>query len=160
MIDLNRPLQKVTTWFTMASWWEYVLALSPSVVILGLYLLSYVLGKRKNKQFALEMLSKIAVPLNDYCDSFEKVTQEKERYQLVCRPSKEAPMRGTHAILEYLVPLTQKAEIPQSHCKDGGSPRKVSDKGRVITSIFQIHGRDLSCVENRCYRKQRREDHV
>jgi len=78
----------------MASWWEYVLALSPSVVILGLYLLSYILGKRKNKQFALEMLSKIAVPLNDYCDSFEKVTQEKERYQLVCRPTKDAPMRA------------------------------------------------------------------
>ncbi|MHA1212147.1 MAG: hypothetical protein ACTSSH_06780, partial [Candidatus Heimdallarchaeota archaeon] len=45
-------------------------------------------------KFALEMLSKIAVPLNDLCDSFEKVTQEKERYQLVCRPSKESPMRS------------------------------------------------------------------
>lgn len=78
----------------MADWWEYILALSPSVVILVLYLLSYVLGKKKNKKFALEMLSKIAVPLNDYCDSFEKVTQEKERYQLVCRPTKDAPMRA------------------------------------------------------------------
>ncbi|NHJ48805.1 MAG: hypothetical protein FK733_13560 [Asgard group archaeon] len=77
----------------MAEWWEYVLALSPSVVILGLYLASYLIGKRRNKAFALEMLSKIAVPLNDFCDSFEKVTQEKERYQLVCRPTKEAPMR-------------------------------------------------------------------
>ncbi|NHJ05857.1 MAG: hypothetical protein EAX90_13605 [Candidatus Heimdallarchaeota archaeon] len=77
----------------MANWWEYVLALSPSVVILGLYLLSYVLGKKKNKNFALEMLSKIALPLNDFCESFEKVTQEKERYQLVCRPTKDAPMR-------------------------------------------------------------------
>ncbi|MHA1156547.1 MAG: hypothetical protein ACTSQK_10610 [Candidatus Heimdallarchaeota archaeon] len=77
----------------MADWWEYVLALSPSVVILVLYLLSYLWGKKKNKTFALEMLSKIAVPLNDYCASFEKVTQEKERYQLVCRPTKDAPMR-------------------------------------------------------------------
>ncbi|MFW9924068.1 MAG: hypothetical protein ACFFDW_12350 [Candidatus Thorarchaeota archaeon] len=77
----------------MAAWWEYVIALSPSVVILGLYLASYVIGKRRNKAFALEMLSKIAVPLNDYCESFEKVTQEKERYQLVCRPTKDAPMR-------------------------------------------------------------------
>ncbi len=77
----------------MANWWEYVLALSPSVVILVLYLLSYLWGKKKNKKFALEMLSKIAVPLNDYCESFEKVTQEKERYQLVCRPTKDAPMR-------------------------------------------------------------------
>ncbi|NHK32361.1 MAG: hypothetical protein FK730_13490 [Asgard group archaeon] len=77
----------------MPSWWEYVLALSPSVVILGLYLASYLIGKRRNKAFALEMLSKIAVPLNDFCDSFEKVTQEKERYQLVCRPTKDAPMK-------------------------------------------------------------------
>lgn len=74
-------------------WWQYVVALSPSVLILGLYLASYLIGKRRNKQFALEMLSKIAVPLNDFCESFEKVTQEKERYQLVCRPTKDAPMR-------------------------------------------------------------------
>ena len=78
----------------MAEWYNYVLALSPSVVILGLYLASYLIGKRKNKAFALEMLSKIAVPLNDFCDSFEKVTQEKERYQLVCRPIKDAPMKS------------------------------------------------------------------
>lgn len=78
----------------MAEWYNYVLALSPSVVILGLYLASYLIGKRKNKAFALEMLSKIAVPLNDFCDSFEKVTQEKERYQLVCRPTKDAPMKS------------------------------------------------------------------
>ena len=77
-----------------ADWWQYVAALSPTVVILGLYLASYLWGKKKNKTFALEMLSKIAVPLNDYCESFEKVTQEKERYQLVCRPLPDAPMRS------------------------------------------------------------------
>jgi hypothetical protein len=75
-------------------WWEYLIALSPSIVILGLYLLSYLIGKRKNKAFALDMLSKIAVPLNDYVESFEKVTQEKERYQLVCKPTKDAPMKA------------------------------------------------------------------
>ena len=75
-------------------WYTILIALSPSVVILGVYLTGYIIGKRKNKQFALEMLSQIAVPLNDYCDSFEKVTQEKERYQLVCRPNKDAPMRS------------------------------------------------------------------
>ncbi|MBN1329379.1 MAG: hypothetical protein JXA54_07890 [Candidatus Heimdallarchaeota archaeon] len=78
----------------MAEWYTYVIALSPSIVILGLYLASYLIGKKRNKNFALEMLSKIAVPLNDLCDSFEKVTQEKERYQLVCRPSTEAPMKS------------------------------------------------------------------
>ncbi|NHJ86424.1 MAG: hypothetical protein FK734_13250 [Asgard group archaeon] len=78
----------------MAEWFTYVIALSPSIVILGLYLASYLIGKKRNKNFALEMLSKIAVPLNDLCDSFEKVTQEKERYQLVCRPSADAPMRS------------------------------------------------------------------
>ncbi len=78
----------------MTNWWEYVLALSPSVVILVAYLLNYVLGKKKNKHFVLEMLSKIAVPLNDYCDSFEKVTQEKERYQLVCKPSQDSPLKA------------------------------------------------------------------
>ncbi|NHJ84942.1 MAG: hypothetical protein FK734_05740 [Asgard group archaeon] len=77
----------------MAEWTQYLIALSPSVLILGAYLAVYLIGKKKNKKFALEMLSQIAVPLNDYIDSFEKVTQEKERYQLVCRPNKDAPMK-------------------------------------------------------------------
>ena len=86
----------------MPEWWEYVLALSPSIVILVAYLASYLWGKRRNKKFALEMLSKIAVPLNDFSESFEKVTQEKERYQLVCRPTADAPMK---ALVVLSIPL-------------------------------------------------------
>ncbi len=94
MINLNRYYTRLTSWKAMAEWSQYVIALSPSILILGAYLASYLIGKKKNKQFALEMLSKIAVPLNDICESFEKVTQEKERYQLVARPTKDAPMRS------------------------------------------------------------------
>ncbi|MHA1742819.1 MAG: hypothetical protein ACTSV6_01050, partial [Candidatus Heimdallarchaeota archaeon] len=68
------------------AWYSYLLALAPAIVIAALYLVSYLVGRKQNKKFALEMLSKIAVPLNEYVSSFEKVTQEKERYQLVCRP--------------------------------------------------------------------------
>lgn len=76
------------------AWYSYLLALAPAIVIAALYLVSYLVGRKQNKKFALEMLSKIAVPLNEYVSSFEKVTQEKERYQLVCRPLKDAPMKS------------------------------------------------------------------
>ncbi|MEA2070595.1 MAG: hypothetical protein U9O98_04820, partial [Asgard group archaeon] len=68
----------------------------------GIYGVSYFLGKRKNKQIALDMLSKIAVPIQPYCDSFEKVTQEKDRFQLVCNTSDDAPMK---AMIVLAIPL-------------------------------------------------------
>ncbi|MBD3192534.1 MAG: hypothetical protein GF308_17980 [Candidatus Heimdallarchaeota archaeon] len=114
----------------MPSVWEYILALSPSIVILGAYLISYLIGKRKNKAFALEMLSKIAVPLNDYCDSFEKVTQEKERYQLVCRPKKDAPMS---ALVVLGIPLGRPFFIAYIWDKI----RKNKDKYTLSASLKQ-----------------------
>jgi hypothetical protein len=83
-------------------WGQLLIMMIPMIVVGGVYLIFFIIGKRKNKKFVLEMLSQIAVPLNDYCDSFEKVTQEKERFQLVCRPKKDAPMK---ALIVLGIPL-------------------------------------------------------